>query len=873
MLGRYLARVGALLPFLLACACVAAPDPQASARTVIALDDGWRFHFEGEASGAAPPLADEEWRPVDLPHSWNALGEYRLDRSDRVDKRQGVGWYRLALDGARLPRGKRHFLQFDGVGNVADVWVNGVHAGRHAGAFSRFRFDVTDLLDADGANLILVRADNSEPAPGSSTEHVIPLLGDFFIHGGVYRDVALVSVAPVHIDLLDHGGPGVYARATRIGSDAAEIEVTTRLRNQAAARTLTLSTEIRDAGGRIVANGAADVRIGASSTAEQVQRIALPAPHLWNGRADPYLYSVVVELRDGRAVVDRVVQPLGIRDFRIDADEGFFLNGTHLPLQGVSRHQDWLGKGWAIDRADHERDMALIAEMGANSVRFAHYQHADIWFELADRAGMIVWAELPFVNKPSFGDVEASPELIANARRQMIELIRQNYNHPSVVTWGIGNEVDIDLAFGRLGPRADARPLLDMLHRLSKEEDPGRPTVIADCCETTPGDKVDYLPLLAGHSDLMGYNRYFGWYYGTVDDLGPHMDMLHASHPDIPISVSEYGAGGALSQHSDNPEGGPINTSGRPHPEEFQSWWHERSWPQLAERRYLWGNWIWNMFDFSSKIRQEGDATDINDKGLVSFDRAVRKDAFFYYKANWSSDPVVHITSRRYGDRAYPVADVRIYSNAPSVEVSLNGRAIGAAPCAGGICAIEDVALAAGANRIVATADLGGAAVTDSIVWNAPPASEGLAINVGDLAGFVASDGRRVGSDHWFEGGTPKRIGGAAAERIEGAGDPRLRTGYREGGFGYAIPVPNGRWRVTLLFLEPDEGAAARDFDVLIDGRTLLRAFDPGRAAGGPLKAIERSFVTDVAGGRLDLGFVPGRGDALLSAIEIRPAR
>ena len=858
--------LGLLIAVALAgCATTERQAPSQDEREVQSLDRGWRFSPGDAGEGAsAPDFDDSRWQTVSLPHSWNRLGEYRLERSEDTAKVQGVGWYRLHLADVRRPK-RRQLLQFDGVGNVARVWVNGVEIGSHSGAFSRFRFDITDALRA-GGNVIAVRADNSKPAPGSATEHVIPLLGDFFIHGGLYRGVSLISLPEIQIDPLDHGGPGVYARTLKVDAATAEIAVLARLRNAARRpRSATVQVALRDREGRVVAQTAKPIELAPGPTSLE-QRLTLASPRLWDGRADPYLYTVAVTVSDG-VEADRVVQPLGIRSFHVDPERGFFLNGRQLPLQGVSRHQDWLGKGWALSREDHARDMALIREMGANTVRLAHYQHAEEWFEEADRAGMIVWAELPFVNKVSFGDRPASPELVANARAQLVELIRQNFNHPSVVTWGIGNEVDIDLAFGRLGPKADARPLLRELHQLSRAEDPDRPTVIADCCEDTPGKKIDGLPVLAGLSDLIGYNRYFGWYYGTVRDLGPHLDALHAKHPTIPISVSEYGAGGALTQHSDNPEGGPIDTSGRPHPEEFQSWWHEQSWPQLASRRYLWANWIWNMFDFSSTVRQEGDATDINDKGLVSFDRKLRKDAFFYYKANWSDEPFVHITGRRYVERAFPVNDIRVYSNAPAVEATLGGRRLGRAPCRGGICLFEQLAMPPGTAEIVVRSSID-PSVTDAVRWSIPDAGAGLRINVGDLAGFVAADGVRVGSDNWFIGGTAKRIGGKRAEGL-GEGDRRYRSGYREGAFGYSIPLPNGRWRVTVMALEPDERRGSRRFDVLAEGRRMLAGFDPGRAAGGPLIMVARSFTAEVEDKRLDLGFT---GEAVLSGLVIAPA-
>lgn len=713
-------------PLLLAAAMLPACStlaPSAAAlqgefsRAASDLTDGWQFRFDDALTAErAAALTDEAWGSVSLPHTWNRLGEYRIGSTAATDNRQGKGWYRLRLDGASLPEGKRHIIEFDAVGNLADLWVNGRHIGHHAGAFSRFRFDLTAALDRDGPNLILLRADNSKPEPGSSTEHVIPLDGDFFIHGGPYRPARLFHVAPSHIALDDHGAPGVYATPS-IVDGRGKLAIRTKLTGIAAGQSLI--AVLRDAAGRSVAEVTRPLAAGQDAIALAID---VAAPRRWNGRADPYLYRLETRIADAGGTLDSVSVPVGFREFRIDPAKGFFLNGRHLALQGVSRHQDYLGKGWALSAADHERDMALIAEMGANTVRFAHYQHAPEWFELADRYGMIVWAEAPFVNKPSHGDAPASPQLVANARQQVIELIRQNYNHPSVITWGTGNEVDMDMAFGRMGPKADARPLLRELHALSKAEDPTRPTVIADCCELTPAKKPDYQPPLTGEADLMGYNRYYGWYYGKVTDLGPHLDALHARYPSVPLSVSEYGAGGALTQHVADPAAHKIDAGGRPHPEEFQSWLHEQSWPQLRERPYLWASWIWNTFDFSSKVRQEGDATDINDKGLVSFDRKVRKDAFFYYKAQWSADPVVHITSRRWAVRSDPATTIRVYSNAPAVTLTLNGTPLGEAACEDRICTLDKVMLRPGDNVVTARATFASGAVEDEVRWTfAPP--------------------------------------------------------------------------------------------------------------------------------------------------------
>lgn len=705
----------AIFTFLIAaCATTSGAPPDAlEARSKVALIDGWQFAYRDDWSPEDALSADPiSWDAVSLPHTWNRLGEYRIGRTDATDNRQGKGWYRRTIDGSALDPAKRHFLEFDAVGNVADVWLNGRHLARHAGAFTRFRVDLTDALDFSGENELLVLADNSDPQPGSTTQHVIPLLGDFFIHGGLYRPARLVSVSPSHIALDDFGGPGVYATPRVDPAGHADVDVLVRLTGATGGQRVALA--ILNADGNQVTLATAPVSEGQR---EVRQTLRVDEPRLWNGRADPHLYRLLATLEDPNGVLDQVEEPLGIRSIRFDPEQGFFLNGERLQLRGVSRHQDYLGRGWALSDTDDKRDIAIIAEMGANSVRVAHYPQAKQWFDLADEYGMIVWAEVPFVNKIGFGDDTAAPELVENARTQMTEMIRQYFNHPSIVTWGIGNEVDIDLAFGRLGPKADARPLLRELNALSHREDPSRPTVIADCCEATPGDKVDYLPVLTGEADLMGYNRYFGWYYGEVEDLGPHLDMLHERHPHVPLSVSEYGAGGSLTDHSNHPEGRPTKVTGRPQPEEFQNWWHERSWPQIRERQYLWGSWIWNMFDFSSRVRQEGDATDINTKGLVSFDRKTRKDAFFYYKAQWSEEPVVHITSRRFAMRSEAETRIKVYSNAPEVHLTLNDRTLGTVPCVDRICTLEPVTLTSGVNRVTARAIFPNGDAADAVEW------------------------------------------------------------------------------------------------------------------------------------------------------------
>jgi beta-galactosidase len=864
--------------------------PAASdARRVTALDQGWRFQF-GDAPETVSSAAfdDSQWQQVSLPHSWNRMGNYAPERAKETDVRQGTGWYRLRLDRPALPKGKRAILQFDGVGAIADLWVNGQHVGQHKGAFSRFRFDITDQLRPGETNILVVRADNSKPEPGSSTEHVIPLGGDFVVHGGLYRGVSLIEVDAASIDLMDHGGPGIYVSTPSVTSERAEVSVLARLRNSGTKpRKLAVVTRIADAEGRTVASATAPARrLGAGEAIELTTPLSLANPRLWQGRADPYLYAVTVELREGARVIDSVTEPLGVRSFAWDADKGFILNGQPMRLHGASRHQDWQGKGWALSPEDHATDMAIMAEMGVNTVRHAHYQHAQEWSDLADRTGMVVKAELPFVHQSAFDETLPAPELVANARQQLLELIRQNYNHPSIMLWSVGNEIDIGAAIAALmkggkGAPAKSRDMLVALNALAKQEDPSRPTLYADCCEGTPSPLArPGAQVLNDITDVVGLNRYFGWYYGEPQDLSRALTSLRVRYPDRAMTVTEYGAGGALTQHTDNPLGGPVNANGRPHPEEFQAWVHEENWKALQKAPFLSASWIWNMFDFASTSREEGEAYDLNDKGLVSYDRKTRKDAFYFYKAQWSEEPVLHLTGRRYVDRAYPVVDVRAYSNADKASLTVNGKALGTVPCPDRICVWPGVRLRAGDNQLTASAERGGKALTDSLSWTAPDAAKGLHIRAGHLTGLTTSTGLRFGSDNFFTGGKASELRMAgrtkvAPSNVTGTSDPELYASYRQGAFSYNLPLPDGRWTVTLHLFEPETNAAraaARSMTVLANGKPVLTGFNPALAGGGSLKAVTHSFTVTASGG-LKLDFSGGGNGAVVSALSVSPAR
>jgi beta-galactosidase len=857
---------------------------QVQPRVVRSLAGGWRFKQDDTLTGAeAPGFDDAAWQQVDVPHTWNRVGHYipdpasHLNTAENVNKTMGVGWYRLNfIPGTEFKR-RRAWLEFDAASRVAEVWLNGVKLGSHAGGFSRFRLDATAALRPGAANVLVVRADNSAPAGAKAT---LPLAGDFFVHGGLYRPARLIATDEVHVDMLDHGGPGVYAATRSIEGGTATVAVRVLLRNdgKGAART-NAAIKLVDAAGRTVAEQAIRVALPAGQTTAVEQDLTVPAAHLWNGVEDPYLYRLVVELQAGKSR-DRLDQAFGIRQIRIDPEKGFFLNGKPYQVRGTGIHQDLEGKGWAMSEADFAADVAMLRELGANSLRLTHYQWGPAIHELADRTGLILWDEIPLVTLFAQGEGGGRSFVRVNALQQMRELIRQNYNHASVAVWGIANEVDFGSSMPNfLGDAGDSSPLplLRELNTLAKAEDPTRPTTQANCCEGRLFAANVATPIVAPEADLSGVNRYFGWYYGEPADLGPHLDALRAKRPAQPLSVSEYGAGGSVTIHTDDPTGGLPDSRGRRQPEEYMSYIHEDAWPILAAKPYLWGTWLWNSIDFATTVRREGDANDINTKGLVTYDRKTRKDAFYYYKANWNPAPTVYINGRRYADRAYRVNDLRVYSNAPQTTLTLNGRPLGTkADCAFKVCVWPAVKLDIGENVVVATGRFASGEQQDRIVLQTAPRTD-TEVRI-DSGALVAGNGGpvRFGSDTFFTGGKPGTVAQDAqygkaevARTIAGAAHSEVATTFREGAFRYRIPLADGAYTVTLTFMEPKAKPGERKFDVLAGSKAVVSGLDVVAAAGAPLTAITRSFPATVAGGVLDLEFKPTVGQAIVSSIEV----
>lgn len=585
-------------------------------RHTVLLQDGWRFAKTAEIPAACP----ESWQPVTLPHTWNAA-----DGTDGGnDYWRGTACYCRRLTPPALAAGEQLWLEFEGAAMTAEVYLNGRKLARHAGGYSTFRVELTPALQ-EGDNLLAVLVDNSE------NDTVYPQKADFTFYGGLYRPVRLITVPAAHFALDYYGGPGLKVTpAVDLEARTAAVTVEAWITGEAASVTFSTAGQIFTVP---VENGHAS----AVFTLENV--------HLWDGVEDPYLYTVTASLDSGDSISVRY----GCRIIGFDADKGFLLNGRVYRLCGAARHQDRQGLGSALTNAEHEEDMALLREMGANTVRLAHYQHAQHFYDLCDEYGLIVWAEIPYITK----HMENGR---ANTVSQMTELVVQNYNHPGIVCWGLSNEIT---ASGGVTPDMveNHKLLNDLCHKL----DPTRPTTMAHAFMLDMDDPFVEL------ADIRSYNLYFGWYLGELEQNDAWFDEFHQKHPEAVIGLSEYGADANPVYQNGHPEKGDWS-------EPYQALYHEHMLKMWAERPYIWAMHCWNMFDFAADGRNEGGKPGQNQKGLVTFDRKTKKDAFYIYKAYLSKEPFVHLCGRRYADRPEEITEVKVYSNQPEVTLLVDGR-------------------------------------------------------------------------------------------------------------------------------------------------------------------------------------------------------
>lgn len=636
-------------------------------RQDILLNNDWNFRFSHQVQKGTGVR-------VDLPHTWNAQDAL----SGKIDYKRGIGNYEKNLFIRPEWKGKRLFIRFEGVNNIADVFINRRHIGEHRGGYGAFIFEITGKVEYGKENSILVRVNNGEQLD------IMPLVGDFNFYGGIYRDVHLLITDETCISPLDYASPGVRLIQDSVSHRYAKVRAIVDLSNGSSGnQEVELNVRLLD-GQRVVKEGTKNVNLSGNEVMQQELTFEIDQPHLWNGRQDPFLYQAEVTLFRNGQMVDRVTQPLGLRFYRIDPDKGFFLNGKHLPLQGVCRHQDRSEVGNALRPQHHEEDVALMLEMGVNAVRLAHYPQATYFYDLMDKNGIIVWAEIPFVGPGGYNDkgFVDLPAFRANGKEQLKELIRQHYNHPSICVWGLFNELT------ELGD--NPVEYIKELNVLAHQEDTTRPT-------TSASNQMGDLNFI---TDAIAWNRYDGWYGGTPADLGKWLDRMHKDHPKICIAISEYGAGASI-YHQQDSLVKTVPTSWW-HPENWQTYYHIENWKTISSRPYVWGSFVWNMFDFGAAHRTEGDRPGINDKGLVTFDRKVRKDAFYFYKANWNrEEPMLYLTGKRNTVRTQRLQTITAFTNLSGAELFVNGKSYGKAiPDSYAILEWKNVELEPGENEI-----------------------------------------------------------------------------------------------------------------------------------------------------------------------------
>ena len=594
-------------------------------REILNFNKEWLFTKNAEIPATLPENAEK----VNLPHSWNATD----GQDGGNDYYRGTCNYVKSFHKRDLPAAENYYIEVCGANSSADLYINGEKLAHHDGGYSTWRVNITDAIKEE--NLLVISVDN---APN---ETVYPQMADFTFYGGLYRNVNLIAVSASHFDLDYYGAPGIKITPEISGKNAnVEIEVYTSNVKDGQS----IAYKIIDKEGNTVA----EKTVPATETKVTFE---ISDVHLWHGRRDPYLYTAEATLLEGEDVKDTVKSRFGCRTFKIDAERGFILNGEEYALRGVSRHQDRLGLGNALLPEHHEEDINFIMELGATTIRLAHYQHDQYFYDLCDEKGLVIWAEIPYISRHM-------PTGRKNTVSQMKELVYQNYNHPSIVVWGLSNEITMH---GAKDPDLleNHRILNDLVHSMDKT----RLTVIACVSMCDMDEEYVHIP------DVVSYNHYFGWYGGDTSMNGPWFDKFHEKYPNTPIGVSEYGCE-ALNWHTSNPQQGDYT-------EEYQSYYHEELIKQLFTRKYLWATHVWNMFDFGADARNEGGENGQNHKGLMTFDRKYKKDSFYAYKAWLSDEPFVHLCSKRYIDRVEDVTRVTVYSNQPEVELFANGESVG----------------------------------------------------------------------------------------------------------------------------------------------------------------------------------------------------
>lgn len=657
-------------------------------RKVIPFNDGWAFR-KGPLT-ADSSQTDTTWTNVHIPHTWN-----NKDMQEGKNFYAGDACYKKIFKVDPALKGKRLFLRFDGVGSVAMLYVNNRLIGEHKGSYAAFCFEITNSVKYGAENTIVLKANNQ------AREDVLPINNFLFgIFGGMYRPVNLLITNDINITTTDYASSGLAISQENVSDKNADISVVAKIENkQPHHTTVQVQTEIKDPQGKRISVVVKDVVLSPQGINIIRQDLSVTQPHLWNGMKDPYLYSLTTSIIAAGRIMDAVTQPLGIRSFEVIPGKGVFLNGQPYVMHGVTRHQEWQDCGNALSNEQHKADLDLIREIGATTIRFAHYQQSDYLYSQCDSMGFVIWAEIPFVNNFSGKESE-------NARQQLTELIRQNRNHPSIYVWGMHNEV-----YSKT-PDEHVAVLTRQLNDLAKTEDPGRYTVAV----SGYGEMNRPANLAA---DIQGMNRYFGWYEGKINDIEKWVTGLEKNYPDYKLMLTEYGADGNINQHTDSISTDFDPVSGHFFPETYQTATHVKQWSVIEKHPYIAASYLWNMFEFAVPMWNRGGVNARNLKGLITYDRKQKKDAFYWYKANWNPEPMLYIAERRNNIRKQAQVKVEVFSNLENITLTLNdGKPVTGHQGANHRDFIFDnILLKAGINTLKATGTHNGKTITDTITW------------------------------------------------------------------------------------------------------------------------------------------------------------
>jgi len=828
------------------------------ARTRTLLSKSWTFSQENLKDSELSEYNDTNWKKINLPHTWNAEDAF----DDTPGYRQGIGWYRKVFNVDKKSQDKKFYLYFEGANQVTEVFINGHQVGKHIGGYTAFAFDISNYIQLHKKNILAVKVDNS------SDPMIPPLSADFTFYGGIYRDVWLIATDPIHFDLLDNASSGIYLETPQVGKDKATVKIKGAIKNDSAlARNLKIRTIISNAKGLPVES----ISTSLVSRPNQVtffeqDPTPLKNPELWSPDS-PYLYTVTTQIYNGKKLLDEIKNPLGLRYFRFDPEKGFELNGFPLRLRGANKHQDYAGLGNAVDQKLLIEDMVLLKKMGSNFVRLAHYPQTQDVLDAADRLGLIIWEEIPVVNT-----INPALEFTENSLNMLVEMIRQHYNHPSIVMWGAMNEI---LLFPKT-EEAYVEKVVELARTLNervKKEDPSRIRVMA-----VHGSDVYNTSGLADIPQVLGWNLYQGWYGGTFEDFGKFLDDQHKRFPLRPILISEYGADGDERLHSYRPERFDYTM-------EWMRLYHESYFAQLEERPFVAGSAVWAGFDFGSEKRGES-KPHYNQKGLWNANRTP-KDIFYFYKAKLSSDPVLRIVSHDWTARVGnpPVNEkVEIYSNLKEVELFLNGDSLGKKLIDSSRKEFWDVPFKNGLNKLEARAMTAAGPIVDhleihfkylpSSLSNATIPFEEIAIKVGSFAQFIDSSGLIWQADQEYKTGAWGYRGGEASKTpnniLTTEDDPLYQTA-REGLSDYSFDVPDGDYEIDFRFSEPRlDQAKQRVFTILLNGSPLIKDIDLFKMGGKDTPVIMKVRGSAFRQQGLHFKFVASQGSTLLSGIHLR---